>query len=264
MTPEQWEQVGRLFHAAAALGPEERSSFLDQACGQDEALRREVQSLLDLEGPAGGFLGGGAMEDVARVLVEEKAPSLIGQKLGRYELLSLIGAGGMGEVYRARDLALKREVAVKVLPSSFSQDVERLKRFKQEARAASALNHPNIVTVHEVGEIDGCHFIVNEYVEGETLRDRLKRGRMDVSEVLIVTTQIVAGLAAAHTVGVIHRDVKPENIMLRADGFVKILDFGLAKLSERPATDVSLDARLKTETGVVMGLRATCRPSKRA
>src|SRR5215831_7847394 len=124
MTPEQWEQVGRIFDATAALRPDERSSFLDQACGQDEALRREVQSLLDLEARTGDFLGGGAIEDVARVFAEEKAPSLIGQKLGRYELLSLIGAGGMGEVYRARDLALKREVAVKVLPSSFSQNVE--------------------------------------------------------------------------------------------------------------------------------------------
>src|SRR5262249_21329722 len=157
-----------------------------------------------------------------------------GQKLGRYELLSLIGAGGMGEVYRARDLALKREVAVKVLPRSFSQNVERLQRFKQEARSASALNHPNIVTVHEIGESDGCHFIVSEYVEGETLRKRLERGRIEVDEALDVTKQIAAGLAASHTVGVIHRDIKPENIMLRPDGYVKILDFGLAKLSERP------------------------------
>ena len=234
MTPERWEQVCKIFDAAAALRPEQRSSFLDQACGQDEALRREVKSLLGPEGPTGDFLGAGPMEYFARVLAEENAPSLIGQKLGRYELLSLIGAGGMGEVYRARDSALKRDVAVKVLPSSFSKVVDRLQRFKQEARAASALNHPNIVTIHEVGEVDGCHFIVGEYVEGETLRERLKRSRMVLNEVLDVATQISAALAAAHTVGVIHRDIKPENIMLRPDDYVKILDFGLAKPSERP------------------------------
>jgi serine/threonine protein kinase/sugar lactone lactonase YvrE len=253
MTPEQWEQVGKIFDAAASLPPQDRSSFLDQACGEDESLRREVESLLDLEGRAGDFLGAGAMEDAAKVLAEEKPPSLIGKKLGHYEVLSLTGAGGMGQVYRARDVTLKRQVAVKVLPSSFSQNAERLSRFKQEARAASALNHPNIVTIHEIGEIDGCHFIVSEYVEGETLRQRLNRGRMGLDEALEVVIQVGTGLAAAHTIGVIHRDIKPENIMLRPDGYVKVLDFGLAKLSARSDTDLSMAARLKTDTGVVIG-----------
>lgn len=253
MTPEQWEKVGRIFEAAAALGPEQRSSFLDDACGDDHALRREVQSLLELEGRAGSFLGAGAMEDAALGLAEENSPSLAGKTMGRYELLSLIGAGGMGQVYRARDLALKRDVAVKVLLSSFSQNVELLQRFNQEAHAASALNHPNIVTIHEIGELDGCHFIVGEYIEGDTLRQRLMRGRVQISEAIDVATGIAEGLAAAHTVGVIHRDIKPENIMLRPDGYVKILDFGLAKLNERPGSDLSTGARLKTKSGVVMG-----------
>ena len=253
MTPEQWEEVGRIFDAAAALPPEERSSFLDQACAENSVLRREVQALLETEDRARDFLNGAALEDVAMVLAKDEPPSLVGKRLGHYELRSLIGTGGMGEVYRAHDLALKREVAVKILPSSFSQNADRLRRFKQEARAASALNHPNIVTIHEIGELDSCHFIVAEYVEGETLRQRLSRGRMDFDEVLNVATQLASGLAAAHTVGVIHRDIKPENVMLRPDGYVKILDFGLAKLSERAdlATDAGL--HLQTDTGVVMG-----------
>jgi serine/threonine protein kinase len=247
MTPEQWEGVGRIFDAAAALRPEERSSFLDQACGENEALRREVQALFKIEDRAGDFLNGGALEDAAKVLAKEEPPSLAGKMLGHYEVISLIGTGGMGEVYRAHDVALKREVAVKVLPSSFSHNADRLRRFKQEARAASALNHPNIVTIHEIGEIDSCHFIVSEYNEGETLRPRLTRGRMNFDEVMDVVTQIASGLAAAHAVGVIHRDIKPENVMLRPDGYVKILDFGLAKLSER--NDLATDAGATTENG---------------
>lgn len=253
MTPEQWEKVGQVFEAASVLEPEERSSFLDKACGKDEALRREVQSLLEVEGSAGSFLGAGAMEDAAQGLAEENAPSLAGETLGRYELLSLIGAGGMGQVYRARDMALKRDVAVKVLLNSFLQNGELLQRFNQEARAASALNHPNIVTIHEIGEVDGCHFIVGEYIEGETLRQRLVRGRVQIIEAIDVATGIAEGLAAAHTVGVIHRDIKPENIVLRPDGYVKILDFGLAKLNERQANDLSTSARFNTKSGVVMG-----------
>ena len=154
MTPEQWEGVGRIFDAAAALRPEERSSFLDQACGENEAVRREVQALFKIEDRAGDFLNGGALEDAAKVLAKEEPPSLAGKSLGHYEVVSLIGSGGMGEVYRAHDVALKREVAVKVLPTTFSQNADRLRRFKQEARAASALNHPNIVTIHEIGEIN--------------------------------------------------------------------------------------------------------------
>lgn len=253
MTPEKWEQVGRIFDEATALPSEQRSSFLDAACGEDGALRREVQSLLELEGRAGDFLRAGAMEDAALGLAEVDSPSLAGRNLGRYEVRSPIGAGGMGKVYRAHDVELKRDVALKVLLNSFSQNDELLQRFNQEARAASALNHPNIVTIHEIGEVDGCRFIISEYVEGETLRQRLTRGRVNTDEAISVATAIAEGLAAAHTVGVIHRDIKPENIMLRPDGYVKILDFGLAKLNERKGSELSSGAGFNTKSGMVMG-----------
>jgi serine/threonine protein kinase len=257
MTPEQWEQVGKIFDAAVALPPRDRAPFLDQACKEDESLRREVESLLDLEGQAGGFLSAGAMEDVARVLAEEKPLLLIGKRLKHYELHALTAAGGMGEVYRARDVLLKREVAVKVLPSSFSQDAERLRRFKQEARAASALNHPNVVTIHEIGEVDSCHFIVSEYVDGETLRQRMVRSPLKLVEALGVAIQIASALEAAHLIGIVHRDIKPENIMVRPDGLVKVLDFGLAKLTE-PQTGQANEAHatgsaLETRSGMIMG-----------
>src|SRR5215471_3645440 len=257
MTPEQWEQVGKIFDAAAALPPQDRSSFLDQACKEDESLRREVESLLDLEGQAGNFLGAGAMEDVAKVLAEEKPQLLIGKRLKQYELLALTGSGGMGEVYRARDVALKREVAVKVLPSSFSQNAEGLRRFKQEARSTSALNHPNVVTIHEIGEVDSCHFIVSEYVEGETLRRRMARGPLRLAEALGFAIQIASALGAAHRVGIVHRDIKPENIMVRPDGLVKVLDFGLAKLTE-PQSGRANEAQatgsvFETRSGMIRG-----------
>jgi serine/threonine protein kinase/Tol biopolymer transport system component len=257
MTPERWEEVGRIFDAVAALQPEERSSFLDHACGEDEALRREVQSLLAVEGRAGDFLGAGAMEDAAKVLAEEKPPSLVGKQLGHYEVLELIQGGNMGEVYRARDAALKRLVAVKVLPLSFSQNADRLRRFKQEPLAASALNHPNIVTIHEIGAVDHWHFMVSEFVEGETLRQRMIRDRIKVTEALEVTIQIASALEAVHRVGIVHRDIKPENVMVRPDGLVKVLDFGLAKLTEpqmvRATQGHATESGLETRSGMIMG-----------
>jgi eukaryotic-like serine/threonine-protein kinase len=255
MTPEQWERVGKIVDAVAAMQPEERSSFLDQACKEDESLRREVESLLKLEMKAGDFLRSPAMEDAARLLAKEEPRFSAGKRLGNYEVVEFIDSGGMGEIYKARHVALKNVVVLKFLPAAVAQDADRLRRFKQEARAASALNHPNIVTVHDFVEAEQSQFIVAEYVEGETLRQRLRRGRMELSEALEVAIQIGTGLSAAHSVGVTHRDIKPENIMVRPDGYVKVLDFGLVKLSERADTDLSTAtaARLKTDTGVVMG-----------
>jgi serine/threonine-protein kinase len=179
-----------------------------------------------------------------------------GTKLGRYEIRSKIGEGGMGEVYLARDTKLDRKVALKILPGDIADNEDRMRRFVQEAKAASALNHPNIITIHEIDETDSDHYIATEFIEGETLRERLRNGPLKLSEVLDIATQIASALAAAHAAGIIHRDIKPENVMLRGDGIVKVLDFGLAKLTERvppDSVDTEAPTSLKTDPGVVMG-----------
>src|SRR5437867_3627357 len=182
---------------------------------------------------------------------------MMAETISHYRILQKLGAGGMGEVYLAEDTRLGRKVALKLLPAEFTQDAERVRRFEQEARAASALNHPNIITIHEVGQVDGLHFIVTEFVDGRTLRQHLADGRLPVDETLDVAMQVASALQAAHAAGITHRDIKPENIMLRPDGLVKVLDFGLAKLTERPAAALDPEAptRLKaqTELGTVMG-----------
>jgi serine/threonine protein kinase/predicted Zn-dependent protease len=257
MTSERWEQVGKLYQAALELQSEERKPFLDDACGDDSALRREVESLLAAEDGAGSFLAAGAMKDAAKMLVGEKSLMLVGKNLGHYQLLSLLGAGGMGEVYLAEDTRLKRKVALKLLPAELTANRDRLRRFEQEARAASALNHPNIITIHEIGQVDGLNFIVTELIEGQTLRQQIATGRMKLSAVLDVAVQVASALVAAHAAGIIHRDLKPENIMLRPDGLIKVLDFGLAKLTEPRTTHVHAEAatvaRVDTEMGIVMG-----------
>src|SRR6266404_5047861 len=169
MTPERWEQVGKLYQAARALPPDECETFLDDACGDDTAMRREVESLLAAEDGAGSFLSAGAMNDTAKMLAEDKSLLLVGKELGHYHVLSLLGTGGMGEVYLAEDTRLKRKVALKLLPAELTANRDRLLRFEQEARAASALNHPNIITIHEIGHVDGLNFIVTELIEGQTL-----------------------------------------------------------------------------------------------
>src|SRR5947209_3313174 len=181
-----------------------------------------------------------------------------GQTLKHYRIVNKIGEGGMGEVYSAEDTTLGRRVALKLLPPEHTQDEERLRRFKQEAKSASALNHPNILTIHEIGHAEATHFIATEFIDGDTLRQRMQGARMKLSEVLNVSIQIADALAAAHEAGIIHRDIKPENIMLRRrDAYVKVLDFGLAKLIEQPPVAVDTEAPtktlFKTEEGVVMG-----------
>src|SRR6266850_3481656 len=161
---------------------------------------------------------------------------LAGTKLGRYEIRAKIGAGGMGEVYLAHDNKLDRKVALKILPAEVAAHPDRMKRFVQEAKAASALNHPNIITIHEIDETDSRHFIVTEFIDGETLREHLGIAPMKLGDVLDVAAQIASALAAAHAAGIVHRDIKPENVMLRRDGIVKVLDFGLAKLAEPEGT----------------------------
>jgi serine/threonine protein kinase len=232
MTPERWQRVNEIFYAALAQDARERAAFLAEACAGDQELLAEVESLLAAHAQPGDFIDAPAYEVAAELLVQAPARSLAGEQLGAYRILNHLGAGVMGEVYLAEDTRLGRQVAVKLLPAEFTTNPERLRRFEREARTTSALNHPNIITIYEIAEVGGIHFIATEFVAGETLRGRMAEGAMKLNEALDVTTQIASALAAAHAAGVVHRDIKPENVMVRPDGLVKVLDFGLAKLTE--------------------------------
>jgi serine/threonine protein kinase len=265
MPAERWQRIEELYHAALERAPEERTAFLAEACGDDSGLRREVEELLRYDGVAESFIEENALVMEARQLDAEdlsttKAQGMTGQQIGAYKILAPLGKGGMGEVHLALDTRLGRKVAVKLLPARFTTDASRVRRFAHEARAASALNHPNIITIHEIGEVENTHYIVTEYVEGETLRQRMNAApqlRMKPAEAIETAAQIAAALAAAHEAGITHRDIKPENVMVRRDGIVKVLDFGLAKLTEpsSPAVDTQAPTAPggSTETGVVMG-----------
>jgi serine/threonine protein kinase len=255
MTPDRWQKVKEIFQAALDRPARERSVFLADACREDEALHREVESLLASHEKEGSFIDSPAHEAAAESILDEKTELKPGQVVGAYEILSFITRGGMGEVYLARDTRLGRNVALKFLPSSFTKDHERLGRFEQEARAISALNHPNILTIHEVGEVDGRHFLATEYVDGQTLRQRLADRNLNVKEGLDIAIQIASAMAAAHVKGIVHRDIKPDNIILRRDGLVKVLDFGLAKLTEPKEGGLEDPTRalVQTMTGTVMG-----------
>lgn len=256
MTPERWQRIQNAFHAALECLPADRATFLKEICDGDEDLQDEVRSLLGAHEQDSSFLDTPAYQMAAEVLTESFGGLLQGHQIGPYKILSHLGAGGMGEVYLAHDDRLGRKVALKLLPPDFAGDNWRVKRFAQEARAASALNHPNVCVIHEIGQTsDGRHFIAMEFIDGVTLRERVARGPLPLGEALSVAEQIAAALAAAHAAGVVHRDVKPENIMLRKDGYVKVLDFGLAKLSEPQAdrTASATIATVKTEPGMQMG-----------
>ncbi len=261
MKPERWKQVEQLYHAALEREPDAREVFLAQACAGDEELRREVEELLGYDGAAESFIEGNALAFEARQLEPEElsqtAPQLLpGQHIGAYKILALLGRGGMGVVYRARDERLRRDVAIKVLPASFANDADRLLRFRQEAQATSALNHPNILTVHDIGTHEGAPFIVAELLEGAELRAQLESGALPLRRALEYAQQITTGLAAAHEKGIVHRDLKPENLFVTKDGRVKILDFGLAKLRPPQSGAVDTDAptqRKITDPGTVMG-----------
>src|SRR5919198_5980421 len=235
MTPERWQKINDLFQSAAERPPEERTAFVKEACHGDEGLRREVESLIGCDERAENFIESPVFEVAPELLVGDNSGALIGELIGHYRIESLIGVGGMGEVYLARDERLGRKVALKLLPGQFTADETQLSRFEHEARTASALNHPNILTVYEIGAEGNRQFIATEFIEGMTLRAAMSRGRMNLREVLDIATQVASALAAAHETGVVHRDIKPENIMLRPDGYVKVLDFGIAKLAEQQA-----------------------------
>ena len=258
MTPERLQTIETIFHSARELEPSLRSSFLDQACSTDEELRAEIEALLNAHESADGFIAKPAPEIAAEVLAKEQAALVVGRMFGHYQLLEPLGRGGMGEVYLAADTRSGRKAALKLLPLRFTGDAERFNRFQQEARTVIALNHPNIVTIYEIGEDDSTHYIVSELIEGETLQQRLARGRMELSEALDIALQVASALAAAHRAGIVHRDIKPENIMLRPDGYVKVLDFGIAKLAEEsePAALTKEEAPLlliETSAGQLLG-----------
>jgi serine/threonine protein kinase/TolB-like protein len=228
-----WRKVREIFDAAFERGPEERADFLAEVCGNDNKLLAEVESLLSSHGDADSFLETPAVEKVADVIEPETRKLEAGRLFDHYEIIRQIGEGGMGEVYLARDKKLDRKVAVKILNANFSKHESNLHRFLREAKTASALNHPNILIVHDVGTSGDDHFIVSEYIQGQTLRERLKGRKLSYGEILDIAIQTANALAAAHEANLVHRDIKPENIMIRPDGFVKVLDFGLAKLVEQ-------------------------------
>jgi WD40 repeat protein len=250
MTPDRWQQIEQLYHSALKREGSQRAAFLREACGGDESLRREVESLLAQQSEAKNFIETPA----AKMLAE--TPSLLGHEIGSYKIFSLLGSGGMGQVYRARDAKLGREVAIKVLPREFSSDLERVRRFEQEARAASALNHPNIITIHEIGQVEMVHYMVIELVEGKTLREVLAAGPVPIKRTLHISTQVADGLAKAHGAGITHRDLKPENLMITKEGLVKILDFGLAKQAGLSTVGAGSEVATigdVTEPGVLLG-----------
>ncbi len=218
-----------LFDAALQREPRERRHFLEQTCDDDVELLEEVASLLASYNEAGGFISGHAIEDAADALLDGESGSRREGFIGHYRLLSLLGRGGMGEVYLAADTRLGREVALKLLPAEFASDADRVKRFEREARMASALNHPNILTIYEIGRDGETFFIATEFVEGSTLRQRLANKAITLTEAVDIAAQMASALEVAHGAGIVHRDIKPENVMLRPDGYVKVLDFGLAK-----------------------------------
>ncbi|HEV8138921.1 MAG TPA: protein kinase [Pyrinomonadaceae bacterium] len=288
MKPERWQQLDELFHAALEREPGERAAFLDEACAGDEPLRTKLESLLDAHEKAGSFIESPAMDVEARGIAagQESAREEMsaGETISHYRIIAPLGVGGMGQVFLAHDVTLGRKVALKLLPAEFTRNPDRVRRFKQEARAASSLNHPNIITIHEIAQAEDRQFIATEYVEGLTLRDYLAETQsrpaaggnqigLELSEVLSITMQVASALSAAHAKGIVHRDIKPENIMLvqhrhlmEKESLVKVLDFGIAKLTEPFVSDGVVDATTKvllnTNEGSVIGTAAYMSPEQ--
>jgi serine/threonine protein kinase len=264
-SPDDMQQLEELFHAAAQLEPQARAEFMARARISHPALADAVESLIAAHEQPDSLIDAPAFEAAAEMIVENRPTLVPGQLVGHYQVIEALGKGGMGEVHLANDMKLDRKVALKLLPDEFTNHKDRLRRFIQEAKAASSLNHPNIITIHEIGEAEGAHFIATEFIDGETLRQHLARARMKLPEILDCSIQVASALHAAHEAGVVHRDIKPDNIMLRPDGVVKILDFGLAKLSEKfnasrltsgsEPVDSDMATMIKNETvpGTVLG-----------
>src|SRR5258706_9060353 len=267
MPDPHWENLKEIFHAAVALAPAERHTYLDHACDGNPSLRQAVESLLKSHEETGNFVDAPAYQAAAEMLVDG-ADLKAGKNIAHYRIVRLIGEGGMGKVYLAEDTRLHRKVSLKFLSTNFTQDHERLRRFEQEACAASALNHPNILTIHEISETEGRQYIATEFIEGKTLRERLQ-SEIDIDDALDIAIHVASALVAAHRVNIVHRDIKPENIMIRADdALVKVLDFGLAKMSlsrsARAEIDSEAETRMRANTapGVVMGTVAYMSPEQ--
>ena len=254
MTPGRLRQADELVEEALKRNPDERAGFLREACAGDEELRRVAESLLAYDSRAGSFLEEAALQPAAALIGADQAASLVGRRIGHYEIISEIGQGGMGEVYLARDTSLDRRVALKLLPADFMTDAERVRRFTQEAKAASALDHPNVCTIHEVGQFSSFLYIAMQYVEGVTLKQLIGCRPLKLDALLSISLQAADALAAAHDLSIIHRDIKPDNIIVTPKGQAKVLDFGLAKrTSNRARGDVSGTETELTRTGVVLG-----------
>jgi len=274
MTTAGWQQIEKLFHEALDYEREARTAFLDEACRGDLELRRRIDALLAAHESAGDFIEQTPLAGILTAIASqsEHGPppvsdhSLIGKAIGHYEIQSLLGSGGMGEVYLANDCKLDRPVALKILPSQFTADLAQVQRFEREARAASALNSPNIITIHEIGHDGQLHFMATEFIEGQTLRREISHRRLPIKKVIDLTAQIATGLSAAHAAGIIHRDIKPENVMVRPDGLVKVLDFGLAKPIEHDLDTRTSRAHAapstQTDAGSLMGTVAYLSPEQ--
>src|SRR5437867_350567 len=258
MTPARLRTIEEIYRTALDQEPDQIRAFLDTACEGDEVLRRKVEALLASRERAGNFIETSAVGLATRIIENGQADLLVGRTIGHYKISKRIGTGGMGDVYLATDMTAGRKAALKLLPMRFTADAERLKRFQQKAHAVVGLNHPNILTVYEIGEDHSTHYIASELIEGETLRQRLMRVRMEVGEAVEVAIQVASALAAAHETGIVHRDIKPENIMRRPDGYVKVLDFGIAKLAESAFAEATADRQrpmtlIGTNLGSILG-----------
>jgi len=259
--PQEMRQLEELFHEALELKPAERADFIDRVRSSNSDLAAAVESLIAAHEQPNGLVDAVAYEAAAEMIAEAPPALVAGQLVGHYKIIKPLGKGGMGEVYLAGDTKLDRKVALKLLPTEFTNNKELLRRFIQEARAASSLNHPNIITIHEIGQTDGTHYIATEFIDGLTLKQQMRQRRLEFAEVLDISIQVANALEAAHGAGLVHRDIKPDNIMRRPDGIVKVLDFGLAKLTEKSHqssligenSQIDTMLRARTRPGTVMG-----------
>src|SRR5688572_6346591 len=261
MSSDRWRRIEELYQTAYARPASERAAFLDEACAGDAMLRQEVESLLAQPVSTDGCLDHPALEVAAP---RSPVPLTVGKRLGPYEVAGPIGAGGMGEVYRARDRGLNRDVALKILPEPFALDADRLARFRREAQVLASLNHSNIGAIYGLEDTNGIRALVLELVEGPTLADRIARGRIPLDDALPIARQICEALEAAHEHGIIHRDLKPANIKLRGDGVVKVLDFGLAKVvvGDGSGPDLTTPTVGETREGMILGAAAYMSPEQ--